>query len=141
MLATPTSSAAELNRSHDRPLNILSCICNWCLCSVGASGVRDIEANDLGKLSYMSGLIKEVLRACPPAPWGGNKVTVDEDTELCGYRVPKVGKCSDLLESGSSPFAYTPLNGVHTCAKLQTPQVPQLQISISLLVNSMQMLL
>lgn len=38
----------------------------------------------------MSAVIKEVLRVCPPAPWGGNKVTVDEDTDICGYKAPKV---------------------------------------------------
>ena len=59
----------------------------------GAPDVCDIDASDLGKLSYMSAVIKEVLRVCAPAPLGGNRV-VSEDTDICGYTVPKVGHCS-----------------------------------------------
>eukprot|EP00878_Enallax_costatus_P040161 GHUV01046166.1.p1 GENE.GHUV01046166.1~~GHUV01046166.1.p1 ORF type:complete len:121 (-),score=11.14 GHUV01046166.1:202-564(-) len=63
--------------------------------STGAPGVRDIEASDLGKLSYMSAVIKEVLRVCAPAPLGGNR-RVGEDTDICGYTVPKASGYSSV---------------------------------------------
>lgn len=52
---------------------------------------RPYDASDLGSLSLLSAVIKEGLRLLPPTPLGGVRVCVEDDTELCGYKVPKVG--------------------------------------------------
>eukprot|EP00879_Flechtneria_rotunda_P005512 GHRR01005805.1.p1 GENE.GHRR01005805.1~~GHRR01005805.1.p1 ORF type:complete len:446 (+),score=181.55 GHRR01005805.1:1961-3298(+) len=53
-----------------------------------AGAAREIDMADIGNLSYLGAVVKEVLRVCPPAPWGGTKVA-NGDIELCGYAVPK----------------------------------------------------
>eukprot|EP00775_Hariotina_reticulata_P010115 gene10115-10272_t len=55
-----------------------------------AGGVQqNIDAAHLGRLPYMQGVLKEVLRLCPPAPWGGTKMVTDQAAEVCGYTLPK----------------------------------------------------
>lgn len=51
---------------------------------------RDITAADLGNMPYVSAVTKESMRLCPPNPWGGNKVTTEQETEILGYNLPKV---------------------------------------------------
>jgi hypothetical protein len=64
----------------------------WTLLLVGGCG-RPFDASDLGRLPLLSAVIKESMRVCPPAPFGGFRRFVQEEgAELCGYHVPKVGK-------------------------------------------------
>ena len=59
--------------------------------NVGRSTGRDFEASDLGRLPLLSAVIKEGLRLCAPAPFGGTRHVVDEHgAQLCGFHVPKV---------------------------------------------------
>lgn len=52
--------------------------------------MRAFEASDWGRLPLLSAVVKEGLRLLPPTPLGGVKVCTTDDTELCGFKVPKV---------------------------------------------------
>lgn len=59
-------------------------------CPAGGTGCP-FEASDLGRLPLLSAVIKEALRVCAPAPFGGTRYVVQEEgVELCGFHVPKV---------------------------------------------------
>ena len=52
---------------------------------------RPFDASDLGRLPLLSAAIKETLRVCAPAPFGGMRHVVQEGgVDMCGYNVPKV---------------------------------------------------
>lgn len=57
-----------------------------------AAQARDFAASDLGRLALLSAVIKEALRLCTPAPYGGARHVVNQEgATLCGYHVPTVG--------------------------------------------------
>ena len=67
-----------------------------CMCPEFSAGVpgRPFDASDLGRLPLLSAVIKETLRVCAPAPFGGTRWVVQEEgVDMCGYNVPKV--CSE----------------------------------------------
>lgn len=63
------------------------------LCPVAGAvkPARPFAASDLGRLPFLSAVIKESLRVCHPVPFGGMRQVVQEGgADLCGYHVPKV---------------------------------------------------
>ena len=59
---------------------------------------RPFSASDLNRLPLLSAVIKESLRLCTPAPWGGTRHVVDEEgVELLGHHLPKVRLSRGLL--------------------------------------------
>jgi cytochrome P450 len=68
--------------------------CVVCHAADGSSAGRDPEASDLGRLPLLSAVIKEALRVCPPAPFGGSRICPVDGVDMCGYKVDKVGGAS-----------------------------------------------
>jgi cytochrome P450 len=58
---------------------------------------RAFEASDLGQLPFLTAVVKEGLRLLPPTPLGGVRVCTEDDTILCGFKVPKVGRVIKLF--------------------------------------------
>lgn len=56
----------------------------------GSSPGRSFEASDLGRLPVLSAVIKESLRVCPPAPFGGSRICPTDNVDLCGHTIHKV---------------------------------------------------
>lgn len=50
---------------------------------------RDFEWSDMSRLPYLSAVIKEGLRLFGPV--GAIPRVAEQDMEICGYKVPKVG--------------------------------------------------
>ncbi|KAF6250905.1 cytochrome P450 [Scenedesmus sp. NREL 46B-D3] len=76
--------------------------------SVDASQLRDIDQADFSRLPLMSAVIKETLRLCPPAPWGGTKLA-PQDVQLCGHTVKKgTLVMMPLLALSLASFNYGP---------------------------------
>ena len=67
---------------------------------------RNITEKDLTELSYLSRVIKEVLRLCPPVPFVARKLT--EDITLGSVRVPKGIDVFLLIYSIHRDPAYFP---------------------------------
>ncbi|WIA20759.1 hypothetical protein OEZ85_005126 [Tetradesmus obliquus] len=86
--------------------------------------LRDIEQADFAALPLLAAVIKESLRLCPPAPWGGTK-QAPCDVTLCGHTVKKVR----LTQSRRCGCDVT-LCG-HTVKKGTLVMMPLLAVSLS----------
>jgi hypothetical protein len=66
----------------------------------------------------LSAVIKETLRVCAPAPFGGTRWVVQEEgVDMCGYNVPKVSsltevQCTYILFDCQQLDHMPPLSGI-----------------------------
>ncbi|GFR10032.1 cytochrome P450 4V2, partial [Trichonephila clavata] len=57
---------------------------------------RDVTESDLNDLRYLDCVLKETQRLYPPVPIIGRRLL--EDTNICGYTLPKDSNCLILIE-------------------------------------------
>jgi hypothetical protein len=93
-LAGPAKLLPTTARTVDRGPHENLPLCLVLSTCAGGSSSQDqapFKPSDLGSLPLLTAVIKEALRLLPPTPLGGVRVCTEDNVQLCGFKVPKVG--------------------------------------------------